>query len=172
MELVEVEAGRHNWGALRCGCLSTAEHLGLMLVELARAQTPAEASQYHVVDHILRAVYLTAPSVPTASVALAALAGGDISDAARHAFFELLLNLAAGEGNALDPALDGRDLVEECRAAIRNGLWILYAEVMHPTSVDTASNAFETLSLVEEDQDRLDRVREVAADNLRWDLRK
>jgi hypothetical protein len=108
--------------------------------------------------------------VPTASVALAALAG-DISDAARHAFLELLLNLAAGEGTALDPALAGRDLVEECRAAIRNGLWILYAEMMHPVSVDAASNAFETLSLVEEDQDRLDRVREAAADNLRWDLR-
>ena len=171
MELVEVEAGRYNWGALRCGCGSSAGHLGPELAELARAQNAAEASRYHVADHVLSAVYLTAPSVPTASVALAALAG-DISDAARHAFLELLLNLAAGEGTALDPALAGRDLVEECRAAIRNGLWILYAEMMHPVSVDTASSAFEALSLVEEDQDRLDRVREVAADNLRWDLRK
>lgn len=171
MELVEVEAGRYNWGALRCGCGSTAGHLGPMLVELARAQSAAQASRYRVVDHVLSAVYLTAPSVPTASVALTALAG-DISDAARHAFLELLLSLAAGEGQALDLALAGRDLVRECHAAIRTGLWILYVEVMHPVSVDTASNAFETLSLVEEDQDRLDRVREVAADNLRWDLRK
>jgi len=171
MELVEVEARRYNWGALGCGCLSTAAHLGTELVELARAQNAAEASQYHIEDHILRAVYLTAPAVPTASVVLAALTG-DISDAARHVFFDLLLALAAGEGTALDPDLAGRDLVEECRAAIRNGLWILYAEVMHPVSVDTASNAFETLSLVEEDPDRLDRVREVAADNLRSDLRK
>lgn len=171
MDLVEVEAGRYNWGALRCGCGSTARHLGPMLVELARAQSAEEASRYHVADHMLSAVYLTAPSVPTASVALAALAT-DISDAARQAFLELLLSLAAGEGTALDPALAGRDLVGECRAAIRNGLWILYAEVMHPVSIDSASNAFETLSLVEEDQDRLERVREVAAGNLRWDLRK
>jgi hypothetical protein len=171
MELVEVEAGRHNWDALRRGCGSTARHLGLDLVELARAQSAAEASRDRVVGHVLSAVYLTAPSVPAASVALAALTG-DLSDAARRLFLELLLSLAAGEGQALDPALAGRDLVAECRAAIRNGLWILYAEMMHPTSVDTASNAFETLSLVEQDQDRLDHVREVAADNLRRDLRK
>lgn len=171
MELVEVEAERYNWGAMRCGCGWTAGHLGPMLVEMARAQTAEEASKYQIGDHLLSAVYLTAPSVPTASVILAALTG-DISGAARHVFFELLLSLAAGEGTALDPALAGRDLVEECRVAIRNGLWILYAEVMHPVSVDSASNAFETLSLVEEDEDRLERVREAVADNLRSDLRK
>jgi len=143
----------------------------MMLVQLARAQSAAEADQYQVVDHVLNAVYLTAPSVPAASVALAALTG-DISDAARQAFTDLLLSLAAGEGQALDPALAGRDLVAECHAAIRKGLWVLYAQVLRPTSVDAASNAFETLSLVEEDEDRLDRVREVAAENLRWDLRK
>jgi hypothetical protein len=154
---------------MRCGGTSTAGHLGPMLVHLAHAQSAAEANQYKIEEHVLSAVYLTAPSVPTASVALAALSE-DISDAARHSFLELLLCLAAGEGQALDPALAGRDLVRECRGAIRNGLWILYGEVLHPRSVDTASNAFETLRLVEEDQDRLDRVREVASDRLRWDL--
>jgi hypothetical protein len=170
VELVELEVGRHDWGALRCGCQKRADHLATMLVELARAQTTEEANHYPIEDHVLSAVYLTAPAILVASVALAALSQ-QIPDAARVRFSQILLVLAAGEGTAVDPALAGRDMVAECHSAIRNGLWTLYAEVMHPTNVDSANNAFETLSIVEADEDRLERVRAAAADHLGWDLR-
>lgn len=169
-ELVELEAGRHDWRAMRCGCQKRADHLATMLVELARTQTVDETNRYVIEDHVLSAGYLTAPAIPVASVALAALSG-QMSDAARVRFTQILVALAAGEGAAADPALSGRDMIGECHSAIRNGLWTLYAEVMYPANVDSASNAFETLSIVEEDEDRLERVRAAAAGHLGWDLR-
>lgn len=170
MELVELEVARYDWDSLRCGCGGTAAHVAGELLALARAGAEDEA-RFEVLDgHIMTPEVLLEPALPVVSVALAALAG-PASAPARLAFLETLLLIVSAEGQPAELALAGRDLPGECRAAARGGLWLLYGEVFSGRSVGASSYAYEALTIIEEDPDRLERAREAAGDRLSWDLR-
>ncbi|MFI9331214.1 hypothetical protein ACIGZJ_27230 [Kitasatospora sp. NPDC052868] len=170
MKLVELEIKRHDWTKLRCGCGMSAAHVATDLVKLARSDKESGFDIEMLDGHVLMPSVLFEPSVPTVSVALAALAD-DISPSARGKFLELLLLLVAGEGQATELALQGRDLVIECVSVAKSGIWLLYSEVFSGRSIDAASYAYEALTLIEDDADRLEHVRIAAGEFLRWDLR-
>ncbi|MFE9606841.1 hypothetical protein [Streptomyces hokutonensis] len=170
MKLVELEIERHDWANLRCGCGLPATHVAADLKQLV-GSTEEDGFDIESLDgHVLMPSVLFEPSVPTVSVALAALAD-DVSSSARDKCLDLLLLLVAGEGQATESSLAGRDLVDECISAAKFGMWLLYSEIFSGRSVDASSNAYEVLSLIEDDADRLDRVRVTGGDFLRWDLR-
>jgi hypothetical protein len=168
MEIVELEIAGHDWKRLRCGCGKSAAHLADDLLRLARAETDSEADRISLDSHVMLSSVLMEPAPPVVSVALASLTD-KTSPAARHKFLETLLFLVAADGQATEPARQGRDLPAECHAAAKSGIWLLYREVFAGATVGASSYAYEILTLIDEDEDRLDRVR-VAAPWRRWCL--
>jgi hypothetical protein len=170
VNLLEREVERHDWAGMRCGCGRSAEHVAADLLRLARSGEASGLSVQTFDGHLYSPAALFEPSVPVVSVILAALAD-DISVYARTKLVVLLAYLVSGEATAMEPHQEGRDLVEECVAAARDGIWLLYAEMLSGRSVPAASNAYEALELIEEDEDRLAHFHSAAAQFLRWDLR-
>lgn len=166
MELVELEIGRHDWAAMRCGCRRSAAHLADDLAALARGADDLDLS-----DHVVApGEILVEPSLPTLSVSLAAITAG-VTGGARDAFFLLVLYLVGDNGRAFG-VFDGRDPVAECRESARTALWAFYAEVL--TGRPSAAHAFEILTILEQDADGRDRVlrlQAVAGERLPWALR-
>lgn len=165
MDLVAGEIARRDWRSLRCGCGNPADHLARDLLVLARADDEEEIRFDVTGGHVMLPSVLMEPSLPVVSVALAALAD-TTSVPARHQFLETLLFILSAEAQAREPALRGRDLLDECRTAARPGIWLLYREVSSGATVGAASMAYEILTLLDEDLDRLERVRAAAGARL------
>ncbi|MFF8711349.1 hypothetical protein ACF07T_07900 [Streptomyces sp. NPDC015184] len=163
MRLVELEIARHDWGGMLCGCGGSAQHLARDLLRLADGDPGQEPGHVDLEEHVWSAAVLWEPAPAVASVALAALAD-DVPPAARERYLDLLQCLVAGEGTDGESARRGLDLPELCRGLARQGLWLLYGEVMSNRFPGTVGAAFEILTVVEPDRARLQRVREVAAD--------
>ncbi|MEU1784167.1 hypothetical protein ABZ545_32530 [Streptomyces abikoensis] len=163
MRLVEMEVARRDWKSMLCGCGSSAEHLARDLLNLAGSGYRQEATRVSLEQHVWSPAVLWEPAPAVTSVALAALADG-LALTAREWFLELLQCLVAGEGTDRESARRGLDLPEVCRGLARQGLWLLYEEVMSNRSLGAAGTAFEILTVVEPDRARLQGVREIAAD--------
>lgn len=170
MELVELEIARHDWAALPCGCGGSAAHLAADLSRMAGATTEQDADIELLSGHVFSPVVLYEPAVPAVSVALAALAD-DLAAPAREGFLELLGMLVAGESQSFEAAARGRDLPAECIAAAQPGIWLLYSEVFAGRSPRAVAEAYETLTLIDADADRLARVQTAAGERLPWNLR-
>ncbi|GII88354.1 hypothetical protein Ssi03_63440 [Sphaerisporangium siamense] len=169
MNLVKLEIERHRWDEMQCGCDRSAAHVATDLLRLA--QGGERGFDVETLDgHVYISSVLFEPSVPTVSVALAALAD-DISPDARQGFLEVLLYLVAGEGQSIKAEAEGRDLIDECIHAARSGIWLLYSEMFSGRSVDAAGYAYDVLTQVDDDDDRVRRAQAAAADLLPWDLR-
>lgn len=169
VELVDLEIGRHDWATLYCGCLGFAGHLASRLSRLARATTEEEAS-VDGIHALTESQSIVTATLPVVSVALAALAD-DVQEPARRRFAELILGVLCSDGQELTPEFDGRDVLVECEDMVRGALWLLYREVLSATSVGTGSYAFEILSIVENDKQRLELVGTLAGQRIAADLR-
>ncbi|NYV76757.1 hypothetical protein [Streptomyces sp. UH6] len=180
MRLIDAESARQDWSGMLCGCGGTAEHVARDLRRLAggpgrdpaESRVEAEAEAESGVDvgagvdleqHVWCPTHLWEPAPAVASVALAALAE-DLPAAARARFLDLLLALVAGEGSDFASARRGLDLPELCRDVARQGLPLLREQVTEYRSPGVAGSAFEILTVVEPDRERLRRVRAAAAD--------
>ncbi|WP_055588301.1 hypothetical protein [Peterkaempfera griseoplana] len=113
---------------------------------------------------------LFAPAPAVTSVALAALADR-VPAQARDRFLDLVQCMVAGDGTDFASAAQGLDLPELCREVAAQGLWLLYAEVGSGRSVAAAGTAFEILTVVDANRDRLRRVRAAAGELLPWHCR-
>ncbi|MBQ0894361.1 hypothetical protein KBX37_14855 [Micromonospora sp. U56] len=171
MEIVELEIAGHDWKSLRCGCGRSAAHLAGDLLKLARAQSDSDVDRVALDGHFMVSPsVLMEPALPMVSVALAALAD-KTSLAARFTFLKALLFIIAGEGQPFELARQGRDLPAECAAAAQGGIWLLYREVFSGLTMGAVSCAYEILTLIDADEERLDRVRVAAGARLSDDLR-
>lgn len=169
MRLVELEIGRHDWAGMPCGCQRSAEHVGSALLKLAHADSVNKIQLGYIDNHVDVQGVLYEPAVPAVSVALAALAD-DVAPPARRVFCDLLLNLIAGDGQSQTSRAAGRDLVAECVAAARLGIWTLYSEIFHGESIDARSYCYEILAQIEVDHGRIESVQNVVAEGLAPDL--
>ncbi|SDK29403.1 hypothetical protein [Streptomyces indicus] len=169
LELLEIELARHDWDAMACGCGRSAAHLPHELRRLAAAATDEQATYEGIVGHVSVNEVLYEPAFPATAVTLAALAG-ELSVPARRACVELLSMLTAGEDQASEVD-KGRDLSAECLELARGAIWLLYADVFASHDPGTVSTAFELLLDLDEDEDRVERVREALGERLSWDLR-
>jgi len=170
VRLVELEIARHDWSREQCAYGWPAAHVADDLRRLAGVDESSGADLEIFEGHVLVSSFVHGPAVRAVSVVLAALAA-EASDYARAQFAQLLLFSVGDDGQSLEAERDGRDLVAECAAAAKPGKWLLYAEIFSGRRVDAAGCAYETLSLIEEDAEWLDRVRVAAGELLPWALR-
>ncbi|MFF8265979.1 hypothetical protein ACF059_01165 [Streptomyces sp. NPDC016562] len=172
LELVELEIQRHKWSDMLCGCGESAAHVPALLLELAGQAEEGGGIDYDgVARHVVSpASMFLEVAPPVVSVGMAVLAS-ETPVYARYAYLQMVLFLLSAEGQAQVPALEGRDVAAECEAEARRGLWTLYSEVLAGGSIDTAGYAYEILTLIEEDEDRLERLQAAAGERLPWDLR-
>ncbi|WP_427920943.1 hypothetical protein [Streptomyces sp. cg40] len=160
MGLIDVEVGRYDWSAIRCGCGKTAEHLAGDLLRLAAAQSREEARALHIEDHALIQSFPQEPAVPVTSVLMAALAG-DLSHGARIQCLDLLIRLVD---------TDDDESADMCQQIARQGLWGVYRDLWSGASRGLVGYAYEILQVIETDEDRLRAVRGSGQLNLPDDL--
>ncbi|MFG2820966.1 hypothetical protein ACGFX4_16255 [Kitasatospora sp. NPDC048365] len=121
-ELVRAELARHDWTALTCACLDSAEHLPLVFETLLTAESPQDARGYALSGHVEYSGIIAECTGPAIGVILAALAG-EVSPAVRSEFLETLACAAYGSGyDTAPPAARAND---EFRAMVREGFWLL-----------------------------------------------
>ncbi|MFB9547503.1 hypothetical protein [Micromonospora sagamiensis] len=170
MEIVELEIARRDWKSLRCGCGKRATHLAVDLRELALAEHEHDVRFNVSSGHVMLPSVLMEPALPVVSVALAALAD-NISVPARHQFLQTLSFILSAETQTFELAGQGRNLVDECRMAAQEGIWLLYREVFAGATVGASSIAFEILTSIDEDLDRLKHVQRASGAQLAPDVR-
>ena len=172
LELVEIEIQRYDWSKMLCGCGESATHVPALLRELAgQAEKGAGIDYDDVARHVVSpASMFLEPAPAVVSVIMAVLASGT-TEYARVAYLQMLLFMLSADTQAPLPALAGRDVAAECEAEVRRGLWTLYAEVLSSEDIVARSHAYEILILIEEDEERLERLQVAAGERLPWDLR-
>lgn len=169
MELVEIEIARHDWASMVCGCGRSGAHLADDLPHLVSAKTAAEVHNRRLDRHLHNVGLLMEPAPAVVSVFLAALAD-EAAPAVRDHVVETISDLVLGEGTSNEVRDTSRDLVEECRAAARPGIWIIYREVFHGADEDTKDHAFHAIARVD-DLDRAQRVQAALGNRLHPALR-
>ncbi|MFI1584661.1 hypothetical protein [Embleya sp. NPDC020630] len=162
MQAVRIELDRHNWGALQCGCGRSASHLPDTLLRLIANRTPGETSLVGIDNHVMIQSNLMDPAPAVTAVVLAALADPNLTTpVTRTVLLQLLLDLSAGD----------TPQQVECAELIRGGVWILYRELVAHPSIDARAHAYETLSNLDTEQERLAAFRHALRDRLPADLR-
>ncbi|MFF4427380.1 hypothetical protein ACFY04_42835 [Streptomyces sp. NPDC001549] len=157
LQAVRIEISRHDWAGMQCGCTGTAAHVPADLLDLISARYPGEATLKAIDNHVMIQSNLMDPAPATTAVLLAALADPSLTTPeARTALLELLLHLVCGD----------TDQQEECEAAIRGAVWILYRELTTHPSIVARAYAYETLHCLETEHDRLAAFREIVRDRL------
>jgi hypothetical protein len=164
MDLFDVELSRHDWRAMSCGCGGNAGHLPDMLRKLAHAETDEEAGVTDILDHFMGPSILMVPAPAVVILSFAALQGG-LSLPTRRAFLSLIVSAAEDNGVTDDPQAWGRDLVDECRTATRQGLWYLYGQMLDQSDAMISSLAYLALKEVE-DTSRATYLRGLIGDRL------
>lgn len=158
MEAVRIEIERHDWDSMECGCRRPATHLPTALLRLISARTQGEATSAEIDSHVMIQSNLTEPAPAVTAVVLAAMADPTLAmPVARAVLLELLLYVSAGEQ-------------DECEELIRGGVWILYRELVSHPSAAARAYAYETLSNLGTEEDRLAAFHQAVRDHLPADL--
>ncbi|WP_035875966.1 hypothetical protein [Kitasatospora cheerisanensis] len=174
MSMFEIELQKFDWLQIECGCGLSAEHLPARIAELVTLdQNHGRGAAFNTSlrDHVLTGSDgLVAASPAFLAVAMAALTG-PLSEPARRETLGTILQILGAATSVEGTSVSENAFAKECVDAVRQGQWLLYAEVMYGTSLAGAAYAFESLMLIEEDRNRLRAVQVAAEDRLPWDLK-
>ncbi|MGW6710630.1 hypothetical protein ACWGDE_37850 [Streptomyces sp. NPDC054956] len=165
LELVRIEAGLHDWAAMRCGCSwqgrrNSAEHLPAEFIEMLESGSPLQVEEW-AENHAYILSNSKEPAVAVTSLVVAALAGRPPVES-RHELLWTLSVLAGGE-----PADKG----DECLDVVRRATWILYEELAAGEQVGTSGLAYELLMFMDEQADRLAAYHHIYREKLPLHLR-
>lgn len=116
----------------------------MMFEEILQAQTPRDMIGFTLDDHIELGTNLFKVSVPAVEVILAALAG-EASLIARQHLLNTLWRISGGESDATEVSHGRAHLEDECRARVREGLWVVAQVGMNETA-DEADEAADILA--------------------------
>jgi len=145
------EIDRIHWSRLR-EVSGSAENIPSALNELFSALTPSdvEIAYWKLENHVVVQGQLYEVAQFVVPVLLAALA----EERPRHVricILELLFQIVSGEADETELRVGNIDLVTECRARAREGLWILYRELVF----GEREAAREVIDVIETDLSRL-----------------
>ncbi|MFB7256875.1 hypothetical protein [Streptomyces nojiriensis] len=165
LELVRIEAGLHDWASMACGCSRypnryPAEHIPRALIRLLEGD-PKDLDIKWAENHAVIQSNLMEPAVATASLAVAALAGRP-PGGVREDLLYLLNILGSGEQE---------DVADACLDVARQGVWLYYEELAAFEMEGAAVEAYELLSRMDEQAERLAAYHRVYRDRLPSDLR-
>jgi hypothetical protein len=150
-----LELRRHDWSALRCGCGQSGGHLTEVFSRLLDARSTHETIGHTLENHLEVQSMLFEVAPHAVPVMLTAL-GEDLHDSVRAHFLGMLEYLVTGESHRSEIEAGRPDLDEQCAAAAREGILVLYAEAVS----GDAEAAFDILEFVDEDEDRLEYYRQ------------
>jgi hypothetical protein len=149
-----MEIARQHWDAIECGCGRSARHL----VEIL--ESAIDGASGGVIraldDHVFIQSNLMGPAPAVCAVAMAMLAEGIADDQAKDILW-LILWIAAGEedGDSVESSLYWR-----CFEMIRDGLWLIYKELLADHGSEARRYANDILEIVEWDAARLEYYRD------------
>ncbi|CAM5418769.1 hypothetical protein [Streptomyces aurantiogriseus] len=150
-----LELRRHDWSALRCGCGQSGAHLTEAFRRLLDARSTQETIGHTLENHLEVQSMLFEVAPHAVPVMLTAL-GEDLHDSVRRHFLGMLEYLVTGESHRSEIEAGRPDLEEQCVAAVREGILVLYTEAVS----GDAEAAFDILEFVDEDEDRLEYYRQ------------
>ncbi|QNE77748.1 hypothetical protein F0344_26945 [Streptomyces finlayi] len=149
--LAEIEIGRIRWEDFRTlGDRSNAVPGALRRLFAAAGEDEVMGVYWELENVVVVQSQLHSAALPTVSVLLAALLD-EMSADARDAVVELLLQIVMGESAKDEIALGNTNLGDQCRAAARNGLWLVYREL----GTRRRETAEAILEHIEDDKPRL-----------------
>lgn len=151
-----IELGRHDWASLRCGCGETGAHLPFSFTALIGADSLEETVGYTLDGHLEQQSMLFQVAPHAVPVILAALAE-ELPQFVRSHFLEMLWYLVAGESHASEVDAGLGDLEIECRAAVGEGIWLIYKEA----SSGDSETALDILEFADPDSVRFSQFRSV-----------
>jgi hypothetical protein len=151
MRLYEFELERVSWASLRESTGSATAIPGV-LTQLLTASTPEECETHYwrLENYVVVQGNLFEVAEFVVPVLLAALQESS-PRCVRISILELLFQIVSGGPHQSELALGNFDLARRCQAKTREGIWILYRELMQ----DHNSGARDVLEVVETDQARL-----------------
>ncbi|MEU9335747.1 hypothetical protein AB0D49_21615 [Streptomyces sp. NPDC048290] len=125
----DIEIGRVAWQQYRtAGDRSAQVPDALRALAAAVTEDDAFGAYWGLENVVVIQGQLYSAAVPTVSVLLAALLD-ELSPDARDLVLELLQQIVRGEAEKEEAALGDADLGDRCRAAAREGLWLVYREL-------------------------------------------
>jgi len=170
VSLVELELARVNWSKLReirssfGEKIVSSDYVPSVIMALLNAKDLKEVEEleWKIDNNIVvqgqlfeAAEYL----VPVLIVSLLEVPQGFI----KNTFLELLFQIVAGVPDQSEVALGNYDLAERCREKAREGLWILYKELIDGDEVQCAF-VFDVLERIETDSSRLEAISRAKSD--------
>ena len=150
--LAELELRRWDWSTFRQAS-GNAGHVPDAIRALLSSASAEEADgpYWKLENHIVRQGQLYEAALPTVPVLIAALIPPDRPSWVRAGLLDLLFQLVNGTAHESERVLSDVDLAANCRAAAREGLWVLYREL-----IDGEQDAAKDVLLeIETDRDRL-----------------
>jgi hypothetical protein len=150
--LAELELERWDWTRLRQAG-GNAGHVPGAIRALLNSRSPEELDEpyWKLENHIVVQGRLYQAALPAVSVLIAALACPERPDWVRIGLLDLLFQLVNGTSDESEVANGLGDLAITCKQAARQGLWVLYRELLEGEQ-DAAKDVLEE---IEEDHDRL-----------------
>ncbi|MFE2596335.1 hypothetical protein ACFXCZ_07475 [Streptomyces sp. NPDC059396] len=144
-----MEIQRHDWSSIECGCGQSAQHL-LPILDAAidgQSRSAVRALDNHV--FIQSNLMPSAPAV--CAVAMAVLADAEKEMLNKREILWLLCGFVGCEeyGDSVESSLYWR-----CVGLIRDGIWVIYRELLSGGDVECASYASDILEVVERDPER------------------
>jgi hypothetical protein len=151
ISLVELELARTDWSTV-LEASGFATHLPTAIRALLASPEPAdvEAPYWDLENHVVVQGQLFEAAALVVPVLIAAL----LEERPRHiriAVLELLFQIVNGQPHEEEIKRRNLDLTETCRMRAREGLWILYRELVH----GERAAAKEVLEVIDVDRSRL-----------------
>ncbi len=156
-QLVECELTRHDWSHIReADGPATAIPDALRELLAARSAETLTDAYWKLENHIVVQGQLYEAAAYVVPVLLAALTGRERARLVRAGILELLFQIIRGAipGDELNPGRS--DLESRCRTAARQGLWLVYQELI----AGHTALALKIIDVIDDDEVRLARVRE------------
>jgi hypothetical protein len=150
--LAELELNRWDWSRFR-QATGNAGHVPGAIRALLDSGTPDDVDipYWKLENHIVVQGQLYQAALPAVSVLIAALTWTERPSWVRVGVLDLLFQLVNGTAHESEVTANGIDLAESCKQAARQGLWVLYRELLDGERDAAKDVLFE----IERNHDRL-----------------
>ncbi|QTD50169.1 hypothetical protein [Sulfidibacter corallicola] len=152
--LNQIELARHHWAELR-EASGIADNIPSAILELLKSSRPDEAENayWKIENHVVVQGQLFESAEYVVPVLLTSLLQKQ-QKWVKISILELLFQIVSGEPHEEEISKGNRDLGERCREKAREGLWILYQEMMFGERYA----AKDVLEVIEKDPHRLSSI--------------
>lgn len=152
ISLVDIELSRVDWSRLR-DVAGFADYVPSVIKALLNAESIEEAEElyWRIDNHVVVQGQLFEAAEYLVPVLMSSLLEIN-QDFIKYYVFDLLIQIVAGFPDRSEMALGNSEIRERCRAKAREGLWLLYNDLLFGKSEAAA----EIIEIIETDASRLE----------------